>query len=144
MSTLDSLKMTDNNNNFFTRNWWNNALSIIKKAISDNKPYKVYTALLTQTGSNAPTAIVLENTLGSELVWTRNVAGTYSATLTNAFPEVKTFILTPSDGGYDSDVLRTGGGDPYKLFRNSDDEIILVLAYDDILNNTPIEVRVYN
>lgn len=27
-------------------------------------PYKVYTALLTQTGTDAPVATVLENTLG--------------------------------------------------------------------------------
>ena len=32
-------------------------------------PYKVYTALLTQTGTNAPVATVLENTLGGTPVW---------------------------------------------------------------------------
>ena len=33
-------------------------------AIAAVKPYKVYIALLNQSGTNAPVAIVLENTLG--------------------------------------------------------------------------------
>ena len=37
----------------------------------DSRPYKVYTALLTQSGTNAPVATVLENTLGGEIVWSR-------------------------------------------------------------------------
>ncbi len=31
--------------------------------IKETRPYKVYTALLNQSGTNAPTATVLENTL---------------------------------------------------------------------------------
>ena len=51
---------------------------------------KVYRALLSQTGTNAPVATVLENTLGN-IVWTRDSAGTYFGTLTGAFLENKTF-----------------------------------------------------
>lgn len=47
---------------------------------------KVYRALLTQTGTDAPVATVLENSLGGTLVWTYSVAGRYDATLTGAFP----------------------------------------------------------
>ena len=47
--------------------------------------YKVYRALLTQTGTSAPTAIVLENTLGGTPVWSRGTAGVYELTLTGAF-----------------------------------------------------------
>lgn len=41
--------------------------------------YLVYTALLTQTGTNAPVATVLENTLGGTVTWSRVDAGSYAA-----------------------------------------------------------------
>ena len=42
---------------------------------------KVYRALLTQTGTNAPVATVLENTLGGTVVWSYGDVGIYLATL---------------------------------------------------------------
>lgn len=39
------------------------------EGIADTEP-KVYVALLNQSGTNAPTATVLKNTLGGEVVWT--------------------------------------------------------------------------
>ena len=54
--------------------------------------YKVYTALLTQTGEDAPTATVLENTLG-DIVWTRIDEGIYIGTLSNSFIENKTGVI---------------------------------------------------
>jgi hypothetical protein len=46
---------------------------------------KVYRALLTQTGTDAPVATVRENTLGGTVVWTWNNNGEYDATLAGAF-----------------------------------------------------------
>lgn len=46
---------------------------------------KVYRALLTQTGTDAPVATVTENTLGGDVVWTYNAEGTYIGTLADAF-----------------------------------------------------------
>lgn len=46
--------------------------------------YRSYTALLTQSGTDAPIATVLENTLG-DIVWSRNSPGAYIGTLTGAF-----------------------------------------------------------
>jgi len=49
------------------------------------RPYKVYTALLTQGGTNAPNAyVVLENTLGATITWTRNSVGVYYGTASSA------------------------------------------------------------
>jgi hypothetical protein len=45
------------------------------------RPYKVYTALISQSGTNAPVATVLENTLGGTVVWSRLSAGGYNGTL---------------------------------------------------------------
>ena len=50
---------------------------------------KVYKALLTQTGTNAPVATVLVNTLSGTPVWSRNSIGTYRLTLANEFPDQK-------------------------------------------------------
>lgn len=60
--------------------------------------YKVYTALLTQIGTNNPVATVLENTVGS-IIWTRDSTGTYVGTLTGAFTTDKTFLLTSQTQG---------------------------------------------
>ena len=55
--------------------------------------YKVYRALLTQTGTDAPLPIVLENTLSGDLTWSYNAAGSYGATLVGEFTADKTFIF---------------------------------------------------
>lgn len=91
--------------------------------------------------AGAPVATVLENTIGN--IWfTYGSVGNYFANLTGAFIETKTFILTPSSG-YDSGVLQAGGGDPYFVYRFSNDQC-LIGASDNALNYTPIEIRVYN
>ncbi len=54
---------------------------------------KVYRALLTQAGGADPVAVVLENTLGSAVVWTRTGSGVYTGVLAGAFPVDKTFLL---------------------------------------------------
>lgn len=66
---------------------------------SVQRPYKVYTALLTQEGTNDPVAQVLENTLGGTPVWERIGQGRYNCTLTGAFPEGKTYCT--SNNGFD-------------------------------------------
>lgn len=53
---------------------------------------KVYKALLTQAGTDAPVATVLENTLGGTVVWSRTAIGEYIGTLVGAFPDNKTSL----------------------------------------------------
>lgn len=43
-------------------------------------PYKVYSALLKQSATDAPTATVLQNTLGTDIIWSRFQAGWYKGT----------------------------------------------------------------
>lgn len=40
--------------------------------------YKVYTALLTQSGTDAPVATVLQNTIGDTIIWSRSDVGFYT------------------------------------------------------------------
>lgn len=97
------------------------------------------TILFYNTG--APVATVLENTIGN--IWfSYDDTGQYGINLADTFIEEKTFILTPSSG-YDSAVLQGGGGDPYSIYRFSDNKCV-ILTSNGSLNKTPIEIRVYN
>jgi hypothetical protein len=118
-----------------TPEWVNNT--------SSESGYKSYVALMSQTGTAAPTAIQLENSLGN-IVWTRSSAGIYNGTLSGAFPITKTFVLSILGAGYDTDVLNGGGGDAYNLVRLNDNVLVLSTTGDTVLNYSPIEIRVYN
>ncbi len=64
---------------------------------SSEAPYKVYTALLTQTGGNAPVGTVFQNTIG-EITWSYEGNGYYEGTCAGCFPENKTYpTLTNSN-----------------------------------------------
>lgn len=100
----------------------------------DQRAYKVYTATLTQSGTDAPVATALENTVGA-IVWARTGAGVYTGTLTGAFTANKTLLFTFGNADIDSFVRTSANivtlttGDP---------------AADDNLTATPIEIKVYN
>lgn len=108
------------------------------------RPYLVYTALLTQSGTDAPTAVVLENTLGGTPTWSYDVNGSYYATLTGAFAVNKTVVICGTSANI-SPSTNIG----FASSRDSVDFIHFVTqgyndtGYDDILNETPIEIRVY-
>lgn len=108
------------------------------------RPYKVYTALLTQTGTNAPTATVLENTLGGTVVWSRGATGVYIGTLTNTFLSGKTICFATKEG----QITSTLGALIY-LGRNTNDNVIIrvqstALGFaDSLLVGDSIEIRVY-
>lgn len=100
-------------------------------------PYLKYVALLTQSGTSAPTATVLENTLGGTIVWTRNDVGDYTGTLAGAFSPNKTGAFS----GFTSGIVY--------IFRNTSSEMRINATdsagsfSDGILVDTPIEIRVY-
>lgn len=114
--------------------------------------YRSYTALLTQSGTDAPIATVLENTLGSDIIWTYNSPGIYFGNLVNSFPEDKTYVqIVNSNSGAGA----SGNFILLDAYRNDNDsigitvqDIDLVLQIspnvDNILLRTPIEIRVYN
>lgn len=109
---------------------------------------KVYIALLSQTGTNAPVATVLKNTLGGIVVWTRDDVGQYKGTLLSAFTENKTVVV----GGY-YQIISPPSADDYivNISPNSTENFIGVnTAYgttgnfsDDVLGYTQIKIEVY-
>lgn len=106
------------------------------------KPYKNYVALLSQTGSADPTANIFENTIGN-IVWTHDSNGTYIGTLTDAFTLDYSFVLiTPNANVIDTPLFSANFLDVDRIVVYTYD--ISTSTYTDgLLQNTPIEIRVY-
>jgi hypothetical protein len=108
--------------------------------------YKVYTALLTQEGINPPTAIVLENTLGGDVVWSYLSTGVYSGTLTDAFPEDKTtmFITSTTWSGDSFMCMSLYGGNIPSAVAVETFNLQTSTHTNGLLYKTTVEIRVYN
>lgn len=103
------------------------------------RPYKVYTALLTQSGTDAPVATVLENTLG-DIVWNYENVGQYRATLSDAFTLNKTYFSITGDSAGDGWVLFTDTSNLPNYF-----DLVQYNSSGSTVDNMKcqIEVRVY-
>lgn len=102
--------------------------------------YDVYTAILTQTGTSAPTAIVLENTLGGTVVWSYVSAGNYRATLSGVFTADKTIPMLLQNYNWD------GMADNNMRWGTSSYCVLTIAAGDDFIaagNEAFVEIRVY-
>ncbi len=105
---------------------------------------KVYRPLLTQTGTDAPVATVLENTLDSTVVWARSGTGTYT-TQTGVFDLTKTFIVNQSG------FLSVGDQWTFQISVTVAGAVTITayadptgsVTADDLLSNFPIEILVY-
>lgn len=109
--------------------------------VSAVKP-KVYKALLTQTGTSAPTAVVLENTIGN-IVWTIEGTGNYLGTLSGAFvSQNNTYIIVNQN--YDSVNAIT-----YSYYNNANSVSIETINIatganvNNTLSSTSILIEVY-
>lgn len=103
--------------------------------------YKVYSALISQINGDAPTVIVLENTLGVDIEWSRISEGYYRGTPSQAiFDEIKTFHFVNSNNqGYQFEVMS-------QLNANDDWRLSVMdgsTSADSSLEKLPIEIRVY-
>lgn len=104
--------------------------------------YKVYSALMSQIDEESPIVIVLENTLGINIEWTRLSQGYYRGTPSQPiFDENRTFHFVNSNNqGYQFEVMS-------QLNANDDWRIQVIdgnSTSDSSLERLPIEIRVYN
>jgi hypothetical protein len=117
--------------------------------ISGQGNYRVYTALLTQYGTNAPTATVLENTLGFVPVFNYISTGIYSLSntefsLTN---KISTFINCGNvvyNSAYSAKINKTN--EEGIIYISSFNAGVLandVLSDGDNFFFTTIEIRIY-
>lgn len=110
-------------------------------------PYYSYTAILSQTGAGAPTAVVLYNDVPNGLSafnWTRNAAGNYTID-TTVLADKQFIIGFPQGVGY-SGAPGTG----LVLISNTAvDNSIQIKSYvdgspsDDVITALPVEIRIY-
>jgi hypothetical protein len=99
--------------------------------------YLKYVALLSQSGTDAPVATVLENTLGGAVVWAYVETGVYSATLSNAFTSGKTAVFLSGNGGLLGSTVENSSTITIYSYNNVGG------AEDEYIQTAPIEIRVY-
>jgi hypothetical protein len=100
---------------------------------------QTYVALLTQSGTDAPTASVLAENIGI-ITWTRTAVGQYLGTPISPLDALNTFVII---GNVEHDYIATA-------YVNSDGDIVVHTTKtqnhahtDSQLLNSPIEVRIY-
>jgi hypothetical protein len=125
------------------------SLSVNGTDITGNAPYKVYTALLSQTGINAPVATVLENTLGINLTFSYLAVGVYTVNNPNGWDRTKLWYGTSGLG--DSGGLNVNPGRVVISIEGLNPDMLIICYNNDYssvidqqLLETPIEIRVYN
>jgi len=132
--TLDDLLIgTDVENLNATKNF--SIQEIVNLAI----PYKIYNAVLTQSGNLAPVATVLQNTLGGTVVWTRDSDGVYIGTLASAFTPNKTLVQATNSTDKINKVSNTTAN--YIELSMFDTAL---QDYTDAFTKLSIEIKVYN
>jgi len=98
--------------------------------------YTVYTALLTQSGSLAPVATILQNTTGRTFVWTRSSAANYTVTASTAlFTVNKTIVFVNYGSAIANSFIRWQ--------RTSDTTIDLMPSSDNQFTDASFEIRIY-
>jgi hypothetical protein len=112
-----------------------------------NTKYKVYTALLTQSGITAPVATVLENTLG-DITWSYSSVGEYTCNSSGLFTLGKTVNTIDQT----VNISRYGDGIYTAYLYNINVNTLRFVIYDyptlfnvdNCLLDKLIEIRVYN
>lgn len=101
------------------------------------KPYKVYSALITDDGGDIIVQ-VLENTIG-DISWTSSLGGEYRGDLTGAFPLDKTWytVQENSNGNVPTDFY-------YMNLLSSAPNTIFLFTPNTTPDKVAIEIRVYN
>lgn len=112
-------------------------------------PYKSYQALVTQSGTSAPSADVKLNELGATMTWARTSAGLYTLTAGSAvFTSNKTVIIISNPATslvmYTLIVTSTTVVTLATLLASVIATVLSVTSTDALLTNVLIEVRVYN
>lgn len=103
-----------------------------------------YFALLSQSGTDDPTASVKVNTLGGEIAFTRLSQGVYRGTLPATIPADQIAVGvwqsadTDADGGDSYRTQMSGNGQWFDIYVKFGGDLS-----DSQLSNTPIEIVVY-
>lgn len=108
----------------------------------------VWRGLLTQGAGAAPSATVLQNSLGDTIVWARTSAGVYTGTLSEAFPTSSVILLIApvSKAGFDlaTVTVEHTSADVITIRTKAGNLVAETLdAADSVLSGTSLEIVVY-
>lgn len=103
--------------------------------------YKSYVAIIEQSGTNAPVANVLENTLGGTPIWSYSSQGNYDCTLSGAFTQNKIIFFTSQYPDVKINVQQISAN----VIRvvSSDTSGGSEFPFDGLMDNISLEIRVY-
>ena len=106
--------------------------------------YKVYSALISQSGTGVPTAKILKNTTGATFAFTRTDTGSYTVTASsNVFTTDKTAsIYSLNTGGSYSNAMMNFWYIGATFF--SIETLNASTLTDGVMTDTFIEIRIYN
>jgi hypothetical protein len=109
-----------------------------------NKPYMLYEAMLTQTGTNDPVVTVLENTLNFGVTFERMAIGIYEVVCTPfiTFDPLKTVLrvdksTNESYGDFNNEYSA-------KLYFTNEQIFIKTSAYDPLIGLIPSDDLLFN
>lgn len=105
--------------------------------------YLVYTALLTQEGTSAPLATVLQNTFVGDVIWTYGATGQYIGTLETTPTPGKFAIMASMAYPATTRISILDQENGSIRVRTYTDIGGVQTAANDILSNTVIELRIY-
>ena len=120
-----------------------------KASCKSVKPYKVYTALLTQSGTDAPVATVLENTIGGgDAIYSRDTTGEYTVIFgVDIFTSPNAYVFISFPGATDTSIgaapiyFNAIGISTFSGGVNSDD---VLGPFGISPTPTILEIRLYN
>lgn len=129
-----------NSNELYSNLSEKNELGQIREISSS--PYKLYSFLLTQSGTYSPTSLLLKDTLGmGNISWSYSSVGQYVGNLPNAFTgSVAIFtgnVFNLSIASHSYAYTSVDNDNIYLTVKNDDG------LSDDMLSNTPFDIRVY-
>lgn len=104
------------------------------------KKIRIYTAQITQTSTNNPTVTIQQNTLGYDIVWTRDAAGMYTGTLDESILDNQIFTSISGNSWDRNYVLRRTTSSTVQIITGN---VVTATLVDGQLNQTPIEIRIY-
>lgn len=103
--------------------------------------YKVYTATLSQSGTNAPiVALVLKNTIPGTITFSRGAVGVYEANFSIPFDSAKAIIILTNGDPNGNVGAQSGGNTVFSLETRTNAGV----SSDGILYNAVVEIRIYN
>ena len=120
-----------------------NIISTTKGEKGDASPvaslgYKVYTALLTQAGTSAPTAIILNNTIGT-LVFGYSGVGLYTITTSGLFTLDKCYAIAYQNDSLSWIFLNRASDNVFDLTTTNNSGAYV----NGAMANALIEIRIY-